>query len=544
MKNAPPLIVERATTRPVNGESCRDVIAFADLLHAVRSEGPIATAGRYGDIDLRTYRLATLPRRLATGLVLRWLSRGEVSITDEQGESLDVTPTALLAWGARAIAERLGQSGFVREQKRNLERLKSQLPRVRNAVRNAARNAINAKRGRPLYIRSDAWFGIVAGGSVAHISGVLNAMAELGPGPRFLTTDQVPLVSPDIATHVVQPPQYLRDFPRHYGLSCDRAVYEAGRRAIAEERPSFIYARHAIQSYAAGQLALEHNLPFILEFNGSEAWIEKHWGDQASASPLAEAIEAFHLQAADLIVVVSQALEDSLAALGISRDKILVNPNGVDTDRYHPDIDGTAIRQALGLDGKIVFGFVGTFGRWHGAEVLAEAFGELHRTHPEPDRLALVYVGDGEMREETERRIATQCEQQPSLQDRVHFVGRVPQAEAVHYLAASDVLVSPHVPNPDGSEFFGSPTKLFEYLALGKPVVASRLAQIGEVLEHDHTAWLTNPGDASSLAAGLRELIANPERAQRLGAAARRQAVDRHSWRSHVDQILASAAGG
>ncbi len=76
----------------------------------------------------------------------------------------------------------------------------------------------------------------------------------------------------------------------------------------------------------------------------------------------------------------------------------------------------------------------------------------------------------------------------------VIFTGLVAQEEGPSYLAACDILVSPHVPNADGTPFFGSPTKLFEYMAMGRGIVASDLDQIGEVLRHGETAWLVPPG--------------------------------------------------
>ena len=116
--------------------------------------------------------------------------------------------------------------------------------------------------------------------------------------------------------------------------------------------------------------------------------------------------------------------------------------------------------------------------------------------------------------------------------------GLVPQEEGPGYLAACDLLVAPHVPNADGTPFFGSPTKLYEYMAMGKGIVASALGQIAEVLEHDRTAWLVTPGSPESLAAGLKTLIDDPAHCARLGAAARDTAVSRHSWRRHTTRIV------
>ena len=124
------------------------------------------------------------------------------------------------------------------------------------------------------------------------------------------------------------------------------------------------------------------------------------------------------------------------------------------------------------------------------------------------------------------------------VRDLTVLTGIVPQAQGPRYLAACDILASPHVPNPDGTPFFGSPTKLFEYMAMGKGIVASDLDQIGEILEHGRAARMTVPGSVDSLAEGLCALIEDPARRQALGAEARRHAVERHSWYEHTRRII------
>jgi glycosyltransferase involved in cell wall biosynthesis len=94
------------------------------------------------------------------------------------------------------------------------------------------------------------------------------------------------------------------------------------------------------------------------------------------------------------------------------------------------------------------------------------------------------------------------------------------------------------VPNPDGTRFFGSPTKLFEYLAMGRPIVASDLDQVGEILEHGWAAQMTEPGSVPSLTAGLAALIDDPDRRALLASRARQLAVERHTWRVHVSRII------
>jgi glycosyltransferase involved in cell wall biosynthesis len=142
-------------------------------------------------------------------------------------------------------------------------------------------------------------------------------------------------------------------------------------------------------------------------------------------------------------------------------------------------------------------------------------------------------IGEGERRAQAEAIIRN-----AGLMDNVVFTGRVPQVDAPRYLAACDIFASPHVPNPTDTPFFGSPTKLFEYMAMGRGIVASDLDQIGKVLSHDKTAWLVKPGSVPDLAFGLERLLDDAALCQRLGTAARDEAVRRHTWRAHVARIL------
>ena len=75
-------------------------------------------------------------------------------------------------------------------------------------------------------------------------------------------------------------------------------------------------------------------------------------------------------------------------------------------------------------------------------------------------------------------------------------------------------------------------------MAMGKGIIASDLDQIGEVLEHDHTAWMIKPGDAESLMLGLKTMIDNPEISKRLGHAARREVVAKYTWKEHTRKII------
>ena len=212
----------------------------------------------------------------------------------------------------------------------------------------------------------------------------------------------------------------------------------------------------------------------------------------------------------------------SWSRAAVDADRILVNPNGVDPDRYTPAIDGgPRSRARYGFDGKTVVGFISTFQPWHGAEVLARGVRHADARSSRVPRLGAP-VDDrqrpGAGRDEADPR-GRRARRRVVISRAWSSRRRDPQ-----YLAACDILASPHVPNADGSPFFGSPTKLFEYMAMGKAIVASDLDQIGEVLRHGETAWMVPPADAEALARGLARLVDDPDAADdaRRGGAPRR----------------------
>ncbi len=441
------------------------------------------------------------------------------------------------------VAERQALPCIAANLLRDLWALPAQILRQRRRARIAveqagARLVPPAGPARALYLRSDHWFGTQSGGSVGHVRGVIDGLRRLGVATEVVATDYLAGVPADVRFHLCRP-----TYGAGRNLPCvPELAYNDQLTPFVEEnwttwRPDFIYQRLSLCNFAGAALRQRHRVPYVCEYNGSHAWMARHW----EKHPLflertALAIERTALGCADLVVAVSRASRDELRARGIREDRILVNPNGVDPDAYRPDVDGGAVRVRYGIGDDLVIGFIGTFGKWHGADVLARAFARLVAERPDlRAKLRLLMIGDGLTKAVAERALCNQ-----GAADRAIFTGLVPQEEGPAHLAACDILVSPHVPNPDGSPFFGSPTKLFEYMAMGRPILASNLDQIGEVLKHGETAWMVPPGDEAALARGLAVLVDDPALRARLGAAARRDAVAKYSWTAHVQRILAA----
>jgi glycosyltransferase involved in cell wall biosynthesis len=297
---------------------------------------------------------------------------------------------------------------------------------------------------------------------------------------------------------------------------------------IEQADPDFIYQRYARFSWAGVVAANRTKRPLFLEYNGSEVWVGRHW-DRVGSLDLLERYERLNLDAAARIFVVSDVERRNLEARGVAADKIVVNPNGVDVERFRPGVAGADVRRELGIrDDKVVAGFVGTFGPWHGVEKLAEAIKLIPN-----ERVRFLLVGSGSLHVEVEKRLEAEV-----ASGRVIFTGAVGHERVPGLLDACDILVAPHVPLADGSEFFGSPTKIFEYMAMGKGIVASRLGQIGEVLVNEETALMVEPGDVGELMSAIMRLVESEDLRRSLGSKAREVAEREHTWTHNARRVL------
>jgi glycosyltransferase involved in cell wall biosynthesis len=464
------------------------------------------------------------------------------------GEATPVRPIEGV-WSLLRIAAGLLAGAFT------LARAWLRAARLRNEDR-TPRSVVTPSRG--LYLKPTLTFGANVGGSVAHVAGVVNALLRRGVKLRLLAALEQPLVSP-AAEQVLVPPAFLISFP--YELNQHRyqpGFLRAAQKQLQETRPDFVYQRYCLNDLTGVILRRRHGVPLILEFNGSEVWVQRHWGQRLRFERLASAIERINLQQADLVVVVSEALVEQAVSLGAAPERILFYPNCIDPAVFDPmrfgENDRRRVREALGIPLQAeLLTFVGTFGQWHGTDVLAAAIRKLideDGAWLERWRVHFLLVGDGVLAPKVRSKLG------PALgAPFVTLAGLRPQADTPGSLAASDILLSPHVPNPDGTPFFGSPTKLFEYMAMAKLIVASDLDQIGWVLKGwrpgtpppaggaaSEAALLVKPGSLEGLIEGIRRAVEMPvpER-EALGTTARRLALDSFTWDKNVAAVIARA---
>ncbi len=374
------------------------------------------------------------------------------------------------------------------------------------------------------------------GGAITHVRGVLQGLAAQNAKYRIFAGLPLGALQAPSLEIPARRPFYL--FKESLLISYHLRFCWRVLTALRGQTVQALYQRHGSFTIAGALLSQWLQVPLVLEYNGCEDWMARHWG-QSRFSSWRCLFEDFALSSASIIVAVSEALRDELLSLGIPSQRILVNPNAVDPQTFRPACGGKDLRKQLGFKpDDVIVGFVGSFSYWHGVPVLQETIQQLLATeslHHDDSRIRFLLVGSGPLHDDL-RRACAEFEKVGA----VVFAGVIPHGRVPAYLDAADILVSPHIPMPDGRPFFGSPTKLFEYMAMGKAIVASDLDQIGRVLRHRETAWLVAAGDVSQMVAAIRLLASQPETRDRLGNAVREVASTRHTWSQNAARLLAS----
>lgn len=294
-------------------------------------------------------------------------------------------------------------------------------------------------------------------------------------------------------------------------------------RALQAPRADVLYERYAFFHIAGALAARAAGVPLVLEVNYAVS-TPLFRRRSRLLRPLVRAAERFVFHRARLIVAVSTVLRDTVVADGIPPERVLTLPNAADPERFRPEISGAAVRARHGLDGARVVGFTGAFFPWHGVGFLLDALSGLLREMPDA---AALLVGDGPERGALEERVRRE-----GLEERVRFAGWIGHDKLPEHVAAFDVAVM-----PDSNEY-GSPMKIYEYMSMGKPVVAPRLGPLADGIVDGETGILFPRRDAAALRAALGALLGNEERRVRMGAQARAHVLANHTWDRNVTRVL------
>jgi glycosyltransferase involved in cell wall biosynthesis len=363
-------------------------------------------------------------------------------------------------------------------------------------------------------------------GCSIHVQEVLRALLRRGIEVDLFAArlgGEAPRSLESIRVHALPAPSAGDAASRErHALAANRDLEEALRRTGPFD---VVYERHSLWSFAAMEYARDTGVPGVLEVNApliEEQAKYRGLHDRDAAEGVGERC----FGAAGALVAVSAGVAATLERHPAARGRVRVVGNGVDPERFRPGL-APAVPASPGV---FTVGFVGSLKPWHGVSVLLEAFGRLHA---EDDRARLLVVGDGPERPSLEGQI-----RERGLADAARVTGAVDPDEVPRYLASMDAAVAPY---PHDGSFYFSPLKVYEYMAAGLPVVASRLGSLVALLEDGRCGMLVPAGDSAAFSEAFAVLRRDPDLGRRLGREARAKVLRECTWDMVAARLLEAA---
>jgi len=376
------------------------------------------------------------------------------------------------------------------------------------------------------------------GGHISHIIGVIEALVKKSYEIDMVSDMQIPDFESSRIKYFKPFFFSIRKFLRKYRLSWRLGTYLfivglalTVWRCAKRKGISFIYVRHNLNGYIPAIVAKMTGVPLVIEVNTpvSLGVFNKPNAFKRHTVRISQR-ERIQYKIANVISVVSPIIRDwILEDVGLDyNNNILVNPNGVNLQRFVPKGYNEMIRKRyrIKLD-NIVIGMTAGFVRYNAIEELVEAFNKALQIIP---NLYLILIGDSEIRPALEKYV-----QDRNLSKFITFTGRIPYDEVPAYLDTCDIYVShfnfqqslPHI----------CTIKHLEYLAMGRPTVATNIGYVNFAIRHKENGLLVPQSDIDGFARAIVTLATDPILRDRLGRQARRDATQ-YTWEANIIRIL------
>jgi glycosyltransferase involved in cell wall biosynthesis len=375
-------------------------------------------------------------------------------------------------------------------------------------------NEAEAARGPPLKIcMVNSYFPPWRGGAETYVHELSRALAARGHEVTVLCTSD-PLKPGTYDVEGVQV-RRLQRLTRLYGTpiqagllrelhNCDADIFHAN---FPSPYLAFTVALTSFFRKIPAVITWHNDLPPVT--SGARVLIETH-----NRLILPEYIRRYRK-----IIATSETYRKISPILLAQGSRVVVVNNGVDCERFRPDVDPSHVQARLGTKDRFVVLFVGALTRWHGYKGLGALLKAMKLAARSIPSILLLVVGDGDLRPQYERKA-----HELGLSGNVIFVGDAPDEELPAYYAASDVLV---LPSEDMSEGFG--LTLLEANASGRPCIGSNTGGIPEVICDGYNGFLAPPKDPETLARKVIDIASKTKTRQEMGRNGRRVALS-HDW--------------
>jgi glycosyltransferase involved in cell wall biosynthesis len=319
------------------------------------------------------------------------------------------------------------------------------------------------------------------------------------------------------------------------GLS-DVSTVRFCKKVAKEHKADIIYERRTSPKvgYALHKLL---KIPYVVEINAiveEEKALLTGEGDRASFKRFRKNMRTRFFQEAALLVAVTPGIKEHIHTLyDVPKERIAVVPNGANTELFKPMDRGHCIKELNLKEDKQYICFTGNLAPWQGLIHMVDAMPRILKVR---ENTVFLIVGGGKEKEALEKRT-----RELKMEDNILFTGWVDYEKVPVYINAGDVCVAPLA---EGREKSGSSAiKIYEYLACGKPVVASDVPYL-DFLEKEECGILVPRNDKTALARMILTLLSKPERAKSMGKSGRELVLDRYSWNTtakRINELLTNA---
>ncbi|WP_217177992.1 glycosyltransferase [Methanoplanus limicola] len=257
------------------------------------------------------------------------------------------------------------------------------------------------------------------------------------------------------------------------------------QKQIREFKPDIIIGFGILNAYVASRLAKKYNIPFIY-----------YWIDaldtlipEKTFQTLGRIIERKSIKNSRKYFVTNEKLKDHIIDLGAEKDKIEIFSSGIDFNVFNDKIDGSAIRKQYGIkDNEIVLFFMGWIYHFSGLKEIAEELGK-EKESGKYSNIKLLVVGEGDAYPDLQK-----LRDQYHLEDQLFLTGRQPYEKIPEYIASSDICILPaYTDEPTMKDIV--PIKILEYMAMGKPVITTRLPGLIKEFGDDNGIIYANSPD-------------------------------------------------
>ncbi|MCE1248526.1 MAG: glycosyltransferase [Firmicutes bacterium] len=387
-------------------------------------------------------------------------------------------------------------------------------------------------------------------GSTSHVKGTLSGFVKSGWKPVIISPGKMDGVEGE---YRIIPPLFRNLLTGGIvDMLFDMVFTFRAMGIIKKIKPAFIYQRHGRYCISGVIISAFLGIPLVLEMNALLGWESGRWSNTGGLLRFFISLyEKICLSGAYRFSAISGKLREDIIAAGAVPEKVFINPNGADAQKFRPGCGGDEIRRETGIENRVAAGFSGSFYPWHGVDFLADA---IIKTIPANSQLVFILIGEGPelaplvkklfdagisvkpirnaLKELFSRNEDSEVGKNPS----VFVTGKIPPGEVPAFLDACDILLSPI---GKGKEY-SSPIKIFEYMAAGKAILCFEGGQMNDVFVNGKDALMTAIDESAPFARALEKLAADEKLRSELGKNAREKMLKQYTWQANAQRITGS----